>query len=180
MSSSKTIKLVESHVDKKEATDIFYSWGQQNQHTLNLKSTATIYYPFYYGETYVVIKRIFPLSPRELRHRWMVDSITGRPFMLSDPPLVHSTTLSPEQEIMEPVIYDTVSRNDMEEKTLRFVMRFYKYFFTPHITVENFDLIYIKVWLFRFRKDQEVKDNFIGVNSWSGDLLEMEDHSLKK
>ncbi len=170
-----SIDLVDTTVEMEQGRELIKVWAEKNKLTpLDFIRQGQVFYPYYYGETLTEIRRIFPLPPRRVTHRWLLDAITGRPFMLSDPLEVKSYDLDQSNKLLEPVIDYQGAAENIKGHLPRIIMRYYKYLFTPTIKADNFSLLYIKVWLFNFINNKNT-ETFMGVNSWSGNIMEMED-----
>ncbi|UMZ72786.1 hypothetical protein [Natranaerofaba carboxydovora] len=168
------LDIVDSQVDKEMAEEIVKAWAKNKKINVDIISSNRILYPFYFGECFITIRRIPPLSPREILHRWFFDSITGQPFMVPEKPGSKEEKCPDNMEILSPVIKEEAIKKDMIDHSQRYVIRFYKYFFTPDIVVEEINLMYVMVWIFRFKDNKNDYDRFIGVNSWSGNPMELE------
>lgn len=175
MSKVTSINLIESTVSRDQAREFIEAWANKKKlGSLDFIKEGWVYYPFYYGETLTTIKRIFPLPPRKVRHRWLLDAITGRPFMLPNPPQSEPVEPGRPSNILKPVIDQQGAAENIKNHLPRIIMRYYKYFFTPAISTGEFSLFYIKVWLFNFRSSKD-PEAYLGVNSWSGYIMELEE-----
>jgi len=141
---------------------------------LRKKGLFTTPITYYCGKTTTSIKRVPPLPPRKIYHHWLLDAITGRPFMLSDTPESKTSPIEDPAKVLDPVIDLQGAAENIKEHLPRFIMRHYKYFFTPTIETNDFTLFYIKVWLFNFT-DKNNTEMYLGINSWSGNIMEVED-----
>ncbi len=174
MNKMTSINLVDAIVEIEQGRELINAWAEKKKLApLNYIGQTQVLYPYYYGETLIEIKRIFPLSPRRLTHRWLLDAITGRPFMLSNNLEAKPNNLSQSNNLLEPVIDHQGAVENIKGHLPRLIMRYYKYFFTPTISADKFDLFYIKVWLFNFT-DNNNSETFMGVNSFSGNIMEVE------
>lgn len=170
-----SIDLVDSSIEQDQAREIIKAWAEKKKMApLDFVKEGKTYYPFYYGETITSIKRIPPLPPRKIAHRWLLDAITGRPFMLPDALEGKPEQVNESAKILDPVIDFQGAAENIKEHMPRFIMRHYKYFFTPSIEADNFYLLYVKVWLFNYIDNKNAR-TYLGVNSWSGNIMELEE-----
>lgn len=172
-----SIDLVEPTVDRERGRELIRGWAEKNKlDPVEFSKDGLVYYPYYYGETTTTIKRVPPLPPRKIEHCWLLDAITGRPFMLSHELEGATHRVNEARQLLEPVIDYQGAIENIKGHLPRFIMRYYKYFFTPGIAARDFTLLYIKVWLYNFT-DKTGHETFLGVNSWSGNIMELEDRS---
>jgi len=170
-----SINLIETSVDQNRAREVLNAWAEKkNLAPLTFNKEGFVYYPYYCGETTTSIRRIPPLPPRKIPHRWLLDAITGRPFMLPETLEGTPQEVNESENILDPVIDSQGADENIREHLPRFIMRHYKFFFTPTIETKNFSLLYIKVWLFNFT-DKNGDETYLGVNTWSGNIMELED-----
>jgi len=173
-----SIDLVQSTVNREHARELIEAWAEKKHLApITFIREGLIYYPYYHGQSITSIKRIFPLPPREVKHNWLLDAITGRPFMLSQPLNSSPFGVDETKKILDPVIDKQGFKENILDHLPRFIMRYYKYFYTPNITIENISLYYMEVWLFNFSLS-DGKESFLGVNCWSGNIMELEENQF--
>ena len=163
------INVVKDKVHEEMARDIIKKWAKENKFSgFRFKGFGSTYLPFYFCASTCTIKRAFRLPPRVIPQKWLLDATRGKIYRVGED-VWGEEQLMDNSHVLAYRFSSQGAQDRVHKEALKHAVRFYKFAWTPEITVDNATPLYIRFWLIRW-EDGGGKEFYQGVNAYSGDV----------